>query len=284
MFRLNYIALSRRRNSCQPKQFSCTRRPSPKCVCSILALTLVVGIAQLIHKKVPLLPSEWNDYRISDGILRQYDAPGCETYPTSLVCKYHLEVGSKTLLDLDALMRVLEQIERQNPLWVSHSTDTALVHLRLGDGLCAQHDPLCRGQRTGVPDCWESDEDCFVNPDSVTKQYAFSRRWYRHIFVLLETLRVRHVIIIGDKYHWTRTADPRKGEYGVDDTYVANVASEFRSHHFSVSVREPTTPDEDFVRMCSAKTFVQGGGGYSALIASVVESRGGIVLRPSKGG
>jgi hypothetical protein len=225
-----------------------------------------------------------NDYRISDGLLRQYDAPGCETYPTSLVCKYHVEAAGSKTLDLEALIRVLEQIERQEPVWRYHSKNTALVHLRLGDGLCAQYDPRCRGPRTDIPNCWETDEDCFVNPDSVTKQYAFSSRWYRDIFMHLESLHVRHVIIIGDKYHWTRTPDPRKGKYSIDDTYVAHVADAFRNRDFSVTVREPTSPDEDFVRMCSARTFVQGGGGYSALIAYVVNSRGGIVLRPSTDG
>jgi hypothetical protein len=197
------------------------------------------------------------------------------------VCKYHIEAAGSNALNLGALMRVLERIERQKPLWRYHSENTALVHLRLGDGLCAQHDPKCRGQRTDFPNCWENDEDCFVNPDSVTKQYAYSSRWYGNVFILLESLNVRHIIIFGDKYHWTRTPDPRKGKYSIDDTYVAHVAEALRIRSFSVTVREPTSPDEDFVRLGSAKIFVQGGGGYSTLIASVVRARGGIVLQPS---
>ena len=272
-----YVAFSRRYFRCQAKQFSCTRRHSAL----LITLTLILAFTGFRNKHAASSLSPWNDYRISDGILRQYDAPGCETYPTSLVCKYHIEAAGSSGLNLGALLRVLERIERQKPLWRDHSEKTALLHLRLGDGLCAQLDPTCRGERIDIPNCWENDEDCFVNPNSVTNQYALSSRWYGNIFVQLESLHVRGIIIIGDKYHWTRTPDPRKGKYSIDDTYVAHVAEAFRIRSFSVTVREPTSPDEDFVRLGSARIFVQGGGGYSTLIASVVRARGGIVLQPT---
>lgn len=222
-----------------------------------------------------------NNYRLSDGILRQYDAPGCELFPNSLVCMYHHEANDSEELNMVALLRVIERNEQRMVKTVHEHT--AFVHVRLGDGLCAQYDIQCRGERVDVPSCWESDYDCWRDANSVTKQYCYSKHWYDDVFDQLANLRVQRIEIIGDMHHWTRTSpDPRKGDFTIDKAYVTDLANALRMRHFDVFVRDPRTPDEDFLYMCSAEVFVQGGGGYSALIASVVEARGGNVLRPSR--
>ena len=206
---------------------------------------------------------QWNDYRIGDGISRQYGPPGCERYPRSIVCEYTKE----TLLsnDLDALTNVLTrfsgaEIERGE----------ALLHVRLGDGLCARVDPACRGDRTSVPDCWNSDEDCWKDKNSETKQYAFSKEWYNDSIISgLQALNITRVVIFGDMFHWTRTSDPREGDFSVDKQYLSNIAEFFHRHHFETCVRRADFPDSDFATHV-LRVFIQGGGGYSALIARVV--------------
>lgn len=216
--------------------------------------------------------SWWNDYRIGDGISQQHDAPGCERYPNSIVCKYTQE--TKEPNDITALTRVLGKNSQ-------HLCDNfAALHVRLGDGLCAQVDRTCRGEIDTKPDCWNNDADCWSDSNSMTKQYAYSRRWYETVVLDLKVTQVSKVVIIGDKYHWTRTPDPRH-DYSVDEEYVANIAHFFRSHGFAVFIKDVELPDTDFAILCSASVFIQGGGGYSALVAEVVKQRGGVVLKPT---
>ena len=225
-----------------------------------------------------LLSGKWNDYRIGDGVALRPDAPGCDQYPDSIVCAY--QKYSSEPNNITALLRVLDAYRTQQS---TMSANAIVVHVRLGDGLCAQFDQLCRGDKTHTPNCWEDDSDCWFDPQSSTKQYAFSERWYENVMLDLSTYRgQRAVFILGDKHHWTRTPDPRK-DYSVDDAYLENVKIFFRSLFQCVHILEAGDPDEDFALMCSARTFVQGGGGYSALIAQVIEARGGTVFKPNQG-
>ena len=82
-------------------------------------------------------------------------------------------------------------------------------------------------------------------------------------------------------FHWTRTPDPRRGNFRVDEKYLDSMAHFFRERGFEVILHEPNLPDSDFMYLCSAHVFVRGGGGYRALVARVVENRGGIVIEPS---
>jgi len=177
--------------------------------------------------------------------------------------------------DLDALTRVLQKFSKN-----VFGDDVAFLHARLGDGLCAQYDPLCRGTRSDTPDCWNNYADCFTNVNSETKQYAYSKNWYEPVIKELITTGVSKIIIIGDKFHWTRTPDPRHGDFSVDETYLSNVAGFFTNFDFEVCIKDPGLPDDDFALLTSARVFIQGGGGYSGLIAKVVSKRGGVVVKP----
>ena len=220
----------------------------------------------------------WNDYRIGDGIARQYDPPGCELYPGSIVCLYHQ--ATRAANDLNVLEMVLKSVETTAG-YEKAPDHAALVHVRLGDGLCGRIDPQCRGTRTDTPSCWERSSDCWYDPNSETKFYAYPRTWYHS--VISELKNIQHddkLIIVADKNHWTRTVDLRKGNFSVDDSYIEDVANFFRFHKFQVHIRQPNLPDQDFVFLCSAKVFVQGGGGFSKLVASIIEARGGTVVKP----
>ena len=217
--------------------------------------------------------SRWNEYRIGDIVALRSDAPGCELYPKSIGCEYTRETEEPN--DIAALKRVLDNHSQQL------GYNLAALHVRIGDGLCAQIDDSCRGMTRTKPDCWNDDRDCFTNIHSNTKQYAYSRRWYETVVSELKTTRVSRIVIVGDKYHWTRTPDPRNGNYRVDEEYLGNVAHFFRTRGFEVCVKDTEVPDVDFALLCSARVFIQGGGGYSALVAEIVKQRGGLVIRPT---
>lgn len=220
-------------------------------------------------------------YRVGDGVAQREDAPGCETYPDSLVCAY--KRATRVPNHLPTLLRVIEQ----RALYSDHTplgSNVVAVHLRLGDGLCAKRDPPCRGARTSTPDCWRYDNDCWYDENSRTKQYAYSRKWYTHMVQDLKELSKRlgslDMLIFANKMHWTRTPDPRLN-YDVDDAYIASFSGFFRQYGLNVTVHNSGTPDDDFLQLCTSTYFVQGGGGFSALIASVVRARGGEVFVPS---
>ena len=218
---------------------------------------------------------DWNHYRIGDGIKLHSDAPGCAEYPASLVCAYQKQTNIPR--DIGVLLEVLESFTRTTPL--PHFGEV-VVHLRLGDGLCSSHDPMCRNDDGSVPDCWVRDSDCWM--DKGTKQqYAFSRKWYESV---VTTLAPRSkIVIVCDMDHWTRSLpDPRHGDRTVDVQYRSDVANFFMEHGHSVQLKEKGTPDEDFIFMCAAKMFIASGGGLSKLVGDVVEARGGNVIYPQK--
>lgn len=221
-------------------------------------------------------PADWNEYRIGDGIAGWPGSPGCETFPRSIVCAYRRETDEYN--DIPALIRVLRKFPTREP-----GKTVAFVHVRIGDGLCYQNDTTCRGNRQGVPDCWNDDLDCWYDPNSITKQYAYSKLWYETVVLSLQRLGyVKTIVVIGDKRHWTRTPDPRNGDFSNDEKYLKHIAGFFESNGFQVIVRDPGLPDEDFALLCFARVFVPGGGGYSSLISRVVTARGGLVIRPKK--
>ena len=159
------------------------------------------------------------------------------------------------------------------------AADEIVVHLRLGDGLCAQYDPQCRGNDTSPPNCWENDADCWIDGGGEL-QYTYSKLWYMDLYSVLPPRQ--HVIIVSDTEHWTRCADPRRGDRTHDNAYKRSVVHFFKKLGNPVTLRETTTPDEDFIFMCGASTFIASGGGFSELVSAVVRIRGGNVLNPAK--
>jgi len=217
-------------------------------------------------------------YRIADGIKNFPDAAGCELYPNSLVCAYRKRTKlAESIPDLVAVLRERNASSTEYP-----PNNVVVLHLRLGDGLCAKQDPDCRRwgnqNRDQEPDCWNDDRDCWVHPTYPFTRYAYSKSYYVGIAKALDPSQ--RIVILSSAGHWTRTKDPRNGSSQVDALYRDNVVSFFQSHGFDVEIRSPRSPDDDFTYACFARTFIQGGGGFSALIAKVARAMGSTVLPP----
>jgi len=219
----------------------------------------------------------WDGYRLSDAIHQFSEDDHCKDHPRSIVCLYRTR--TKAVADMTVLVPILDSVTtKDTPGYAS-----AVLHVRLGDGLCQRHDYSCRGNRTDVPNCWERDDDCWFDAH-IPRRYTFSKSWYTEIPKKLLSYNVREVVIVGDPRHWTRTPDLRQGDYSVDTAYVQNIVEHFGKFAMSARVRQPGTPDEDFVYMCAAKVFVQGGGGLSVLISTVVRHQNGVVIVPEPEG
>jgi hypothetical protein len=220
-------------------------------------------------------PADWNRYRIGDAIKFVPGAAGCERYPDSIVCDY-LQQTTRPM-NIEVLRQVVRN--RSQNATIPHPSDI-VVHLRLGDGLCAEKDPQCqlRNQST-TPDCWHYEQDCFRN--SKQKLYAYPKEWYiRVVKELRYTTSARSMQVVSDSSHWTRSRDPRGKNQSHDDLYRQQFSSFMKEHGFHVNFQGKGTPDQDFIYLCYAKVFVKGGGGYSGLVAELVTSNDGIVITP----
>ena len=61
--------------------------------------------------------------------------------------------------------------------------------------------------------------------------------------------------------------------------YIKAIVKIFAENGFNqISLRINRNPDEDFLVMCNAKYFIQSGGGFSDVIAHIVELNGGNVF------
>ena len=61
--------------------------------------------------------------------------------------------------------------------------------------------------------------------------------------------------------------------------YIRGVRDFFVEKGFTVDLRLGRQPDDDVVYMSRAKHFIQGGGGFSIVIAGIVRELGGQVLQ-----
>jgi hypothetical protein len=212
----------------------------------------------------------WNDYRISDGIEYYPGSPGCESFPDSIVCEYRRKTTAKTNVTV-----LREVLQLQN--WSLHEAPEVAAHLRLGDGLCAYGELSVGCEKAAdvlAPDCWMNLEHCWRG--NLPNIYAYPKESYLRIAAQLP--EASHIFVISEKRHWTRTVDPRNGTFVADDKYIDDFKVLFEGLGHTVHLREPETPDMDFAFACSAKVFLQGGGGFSRLIASVVQASGRRVI------
>ena len=246
----------------------------------------------------------WNWYRIGDGIKQMPKTAGCETYPDSILCDYLKQTDKK--YNMRVLKNVVEARTRarlqhqensldSNPdvarsAGIIPERDAIVVHLRLGDGLCAQEDPHedaghCVRKdlvRDGPRDCWHNAGDCFKEAN-----YAHPQEWYKGVIQALKHQNAtapRKLYVVSESAHWTRTRiDPRNGNFSIDDTYRDNFMRYMKQQGFDVYLYQSGegTPDDDFIFMCMAHTFVQAGGGFSRLVAQIVRARGNEVLVPA---
>ena len=262
----------------------------------------IVSIANTIYKTAVMT------YRLGDFIKNEPGTDHCCThFEKSLACNYRKAAATKNitshpniplLVDVLASYRYIDSV-RQGP-----ETDIAVLHLRLGDGLCVENDmdSGCRERRrkqqfSGFKElsCWQNNGDCWFNVAD-NKQMTFSKGWYTNIPAQLT--QGQRVVIISDNTHWTRTVDVRDGNYTLDDKYLNQVIEFFVSHGFQVSTRSTSTSistststtratykhmrvDNDFVYACFANTFIASGSGFSDLIMSVVKAQGGKIIMPS---
>ena len=97
----------------------------------------------------------------------------------------------------------------------------------------------------------------------------------------LKRMNVTDIVITAATYHFMVGISKRKISTYLkwNYHYLSIIETFFKENGFRVIRRVNCgLPDEDFIFMSNADIFVQGGGGYSELIAKMVKMNGGTVL------
>jgi len=221
----------------------------------------------------------WDWYRVGDMIGRssyRQTACGhfdrcedyhCDRWPTSLACRYVQATNAEN--DWPAVASIMHTYytdARYRP-----PADAVVAHLRVGDVLSGYG-----AEDRSVYDILHGSPICFGGVDADTHHGGESRHCYVKNLAYFEAQiaklpsAVRTIYLIAGS-HFDIDFD-RSSEYirGVRDFFVSN--------GFSVHLRLGGNPDDDIAFSANSRFFIQGGGGFSILLANMVTVIGGQVL------
>lgn len=207
--------------------------------------------------------AKWNWYRLGDVVnhYENYEVEKCcKDFPGTIACGYVKNTN------LASNFQVLHNITKQKQDMQKDlpGDNDIVVHLRVGDGLSG-------------PDCWRIETHCFSHASAL---YALPESYYANLLPKMPAAADGvKVVLVGATGHDTRESGVRP-EWST--RYVAHAVHFFESAGYKVLRRLVHSPDVDFVYMSAASTFVQGGGGYSALVAQMVLLNGKRVLLSHK--
>ena len=189
-------------------------------------------------------------------------------WPNSIAARY------LTTTDDESNYKVLAQILQQEaePTAVPTPADALVVHLRVGDVVEDVH--LQYSVQTMVESPYEV---CDPLPDQGNAHrhcYIHNGNYYRRQLAKLPADYDRHtVVLVAGAHQSSPKGFPRSSEY------IRRVAQLFSDEGFRhVQLRLAQPPDDDVAFMCRSKYFMQGGGGYSMMVAGVVKELGGNVF------
>jgi len=212
--------------------------------------------------------------KISPAAQKQHD----ELYPDSIATDYmratqESRIGHVYKRDHDEDRQLLwELIERHANGTLLPSSRTAVIHLRVGDVI--DFEPasrpnsvfLCRALRTGTAN------NFYVRP-------------------LVYWSRVADDMIASGIHDATLVAGSHMKPTGATNRlsrscqYVYAVGRYLEKRRISVAYRLGGDPDDDFVYISHARYFVPSGGGFSSVLARLVEEAGGkAFVLPAIGG
>lgn len=151
---------------------------------------------------------------------------------------------------------------------VTPSADAVVVHVRAGDVMDLPANlPGVGGNFRGVLRA----EDVLAGRGPGTMaHYVYPLSFYTQLIPTLPPHVKLCYICAGAQF---------RSDHGwpVSTAYVNGVRDLFVSRGYSVQVRAGRNPDDDLIFMGSSRHFVRGGGGFSALVAGLVEENGGQV-------
>ena len=228
----------------------------------------------------------WDCYRLGDMFLIQNmrdddDDEGdnycggihyhCSHFPDSLACQY-MRATWRTK-DWSTMTRLVRQYDPD----VAPPPDTVAVHLRVGDVLDFTPCPIPWGDGDGgkIGNDWSVQD--FLHGRLSNRMQHSIEQYLLPIAMYDQKLKklprnVTRVALVGASHI------DLHGNYARSSEYINALRDFFRSKGFAVTLELGNNPDRDFVYMARSKHFIQGGGGYSFLVAGAVHQLGGNII------
>lgn len=173
-------------------------------------------------------------------------------YPKSIANKYYNSVKKlpedKKWNNIKIISEIVDEISSEKP-----SSEIIVIHLRLGDAILNYKNDkfIFRGNSSGVK---------YGTPIYKLEQF-FKKNKKKKILLV-------YGIHNGAGYN-----------IKYSNIYLNKLRKILKENNIVFSERHNNNPDLDFSFMCKSSHFVKSGGGFSNLIASVVEYRGNKVYK-----
>ena len=199
-------------------------------------------------------------YRLGD-MISQNDSRNLDlketvdNYPNSIVAEYDSRSDKSNNYELltDIVKKRASKIPTNS---LSKILDTCVIHLRTGDVI--DH----------IVDAGHSPEDLVNQKISMNgHHWGFYTPCISDIIEGIDKVaHSKDILLISGTHKYCNKENSCK--------YVRLIASRLRENDYNVSLRMGEDPDEDYVMMCLAKSFIASGGNYSSSIMKVRELLG----------
>jgi hypothetical protein len=236
-------------------------------IITILLLLFLLGLLSVylwilvttIKKEEKSTEIKKESYRLGDFIMHktyrdQLMSSYLKHYPYSIAIEYLSK--TKESSNLPILLEVIKRRKKECP-----EENTLIIHLRIGDVIDHTHYTIndFLYNNIGLP-LENGSKGYYVKP----------LQYYKTAFASFEN--IDNIVLVGG-FHMNYENRSKSHKY------VQEIAYFFEQYNVTVEKRINGDPDEDFVYMCHAKNFIPSGGGYSLLIAKLVQMQNGKVYQ-----
>lgn len=228
-----------------------------------LLLILLIIFLLCLKKKKEYMTSDikYYNYRLSDifnGYVYNLQMKKNDLKFNDYINKYKDTIAYKYVEKCKNLkqkwgnIKVLEEISRKK------EREKTTLHLRIGDVLVG----------------YDEKKNYFKKLESLPYKYFYQIDEYQEIIQILKKKKIKKIYLFygNHKKHWNKA----------NDIYIKKIKEKFKENNIELETDNLGNPDDDFIKMSNSEIFIQSGGGFSKIIASLVKLRGGMVLDPKK--
>ena len=202
------------------------------------------------------------NYKLGDSVLKDNYLPVRLYYkfyfPNTIVSDYFSKTSEtknyKVLHDI---------VKKRSKNKIVPKQDEIIFHLRIGDVIDNEYDG-------NIDELLEGKKHYNYKYCSV-KDYLTNYEKIDNKLKNIDKEKYKNIIIVGG-YHC-------KGNREKSVEYIEKISQYLTSKDFNVKTRiNELSADEDFIYMCNSKIFFKSGGGYSNLVAKMVELNNNLVF------
>ena len=276
----------------------CEKNITDECQWTLFGTTLLTQEAaqhcsnmEIVEKFLPDL--YWKDYRVSDlfrGWGSDIDGKDIDKYPGSIMYDYKQRTIQKNGNFTPGRRGVLGGVIKKHARGTEDiPADTIAVHLRLGDVIELTPDPVEKLlQRKCYYHVQHPDYEDFhpAGPMQFPDVPRLTGDWNNYVkqlsfYTQIDWTQYKNVVLVGAAHlpkKWAQSLPvPNMPVKSCEYTYALKAYLERLGKN--VTLRLGNTPDEDLIYFSKVKAMVQGGGGYSWLLADITQMFEGNIVK-----